>query len=292
VARLKPTGFTVFPTYDMARQYRILRILAGTDVPVPRVRWLEEDAAPLGVPFYVMERVAGRVPGDNPPYHTGGWVGELAPAERAALWWSGLEAMARVHRLDWRRLGFAFLGAPAPGVPLLAQHLEEYDAFIAWGLERSRYPLIARAQRWLEAHRPAEETVALCWGDARPGNQIFDGVTCVAVIDWEMARLGDPVQDLAWWIALDRCLSEGIGIERLPGLPDRAATVARWEQLVGRPARHFPYYAVLALYRFAVIMARVSLQLRHYEFLPPDSDMDVNNLASGPLRAALDEVGA
>src|SRR5439155_21392253 len=89
--------------------------------------------------------------------------------------------------------------------------------------------------------------IALCWGDARLGNQIFAGQTCVAVLDWEMAHLGDPVADLAWWIALDRCFSEGVGAPRLAGFPDRDATIARWEQLTGRRARHFEYYEIFAL---------------------------------------------
>jgi len=114
----------------------------------------------------------------------------------------------------------------------------------------------------------------------------------VAVIDWEMTRLGDPVQDLAWWITLDRCFSEGLGVERLAGLPDRQATIARWESLLAREARHLAYYEMLALYKFAAIMARVSLQLKHYEFLPADSDMDADNLASQTLARVLQEVAS
>ena len=293
VARFKPSGFTVFPTYDIARQFHVMRILGGhSDVPVPRMRWLEEDEAPLGASFYVMDRVDGRVPTDNPPYHIGGWLQDLTPVEREALWWSGLDAMTCVHRLDWRALGFAFLAQPARGATALEQQLHEYDEYVRWGMERERYPLLARAEQWLHAHRPADEPVAICWGDSRLGNQIFNGITCAAVIDWEMARLGDPVQDLAWWIALDRCFSEGLGVERLAGLPSRDTTIARWETLVGRPARHFDYYEILALYKFTAIMARVSLQLMHYEFLPGDSNMDSDNLASQTLARALDAIGA
>ena len=291
VARLQPTGFTVFPTYDIARQYRVMEAVSRTDVPLPRLRWLEEDPQILGVPFFVMERVEGRVPTDNPPYHTGGWLPELTPDERTRLWWNGFDALARVHQLDWRRLGLDFLATPGR-TSQLAQQLREYDQYVEWGMDRTRHPLLVRAQRWLHAQQPADEVVGLCWGDARLGNQIFDGTRCVAVLDWEMARLGDPVQDLAWWVALDRCFSEGLSVERLPGLPDRDATVARWEHLVGRAARHFAYYEVLALFKFAAIMARVIQQMKHYEVFPADSDMDINNLATGPLATTLDAVGA
>ncbi len=239
-----------------------------------------------------MERLEGRVFTDNPPYHTGGWVTEISPQEREALWWSGLEAMTRVHRLDWRALGLGFLDKPQFGATPLEQQLREYDEYLNWGVDRSRLPLIERAQRWLHAHKPADGPVGLCWGDSRPGNQMFNGRACVAVIDWEMARLGDPVQDLAWWIVMDRCFSEGVDVERLPGFPDRQATIARWEQLVGREARHVVYYEVLGLYKFACIMARIMLQLKHYDVFPVESDMDVNNLASVVLARVLDEVGA
>jgi aminoglycoside phosphotransferase (APT) family kinase protein len=291
VARLEPTGFCVFPSYDVALQYRVMKILGDTDVPVPRMRWLEEDAGRLGVPFYVMDRVWGRVPSDNPPMHTAGWVAELPPDEREALWWSGLDAMARVHGLDWEALGFGFLDEPERGATPLAQQLHYYDAYVDWGLDRSRYPGIDRALVWLRANAPAEESVALCWGDSRLANQIFDGLECVAVIDWEMVRLGDPVQDLAWWLASDRCFTEGIGAERLAGIPGRAATIDRWQAQTGRDACHFTYWEVLALLRFSVQMARIGLQMKHYEILPPDHTMDVDNLASQTLARALAAAG-
>jgi aminoglycoside phosphotransferase (APT) family kinase protein len=110
------------------------------------------------------------------------------------------------------------------------------------------------------------------------------------LLDWEMVRLGDPVQDLAWWIGSDRCFSEGLGAPRLQGLPDRAPTVARWEQLTGRRAEHLDYYEVLALTRFSVTMARIGLQMKHYEVLPPESDFDVVNLASLTLERQLAEL--
>ena len=134
--------------------------------------------------------------------------------------------------------------------------------------------------------------MALCWGDSRLANQIFDGLTCVAVIDWEMVRLGDPVQDLAWWLASDRCFTEGIGVERLAGMPDRDTTIARWEERVGRPVEHWAYYECFALFRFSAIMARVMLQLKYYEKLPRDVMADRDNLASLVLERVLVERGA
>ena len=305
VARIEPRGFNVFPSYDVGVQFRVMQALGATDVPVPRVRWLEEDERVLGAPFFVMDRVVGQVPNDSPPYAVGGWVFELAPEERARLWWSGLEAMARVHQLDWRRLGLAFLpggpngGGPNGGGPRgsapdegpLRQQLREVEAYFRWGVEDTgRYPLIRRALDWLHAHAPDDEAVGLCWGDSRLANQIFRDLECVAVIDWEMVRLGNPVQDLAWWVSLDRSFSEGLGLPRLAGLPGVPETVSRWASLTGLDTRHFDYYRVLALLKFSAIMARIGLQMKHYGQMPGEAVFDVDNLASITLASVLREV--
>ncbi|MFN8626367.1 MAG: phosphotransferase family protein [Candidatus Binatia bacterium] len=292
VARFTPRGKTVFPTYDVGLQYRVMKILGDrTNVPVPRMRWNEPRPQPLGVPFYVMDRLDGRVPADNPPFHMTGWVADLSANERERLWWNGLEAMTRVHRLDWRALGFDFLEEPRLGATVLEQQLHYYD-YVSWGFDSTRYPAFEAAQRWLRANQPADQPVALCWGDARVGNQIFNAqLDVVAVVDWEMVRLGDPVQDLTWFMAIDRFNWEGYGLERLAGFPDRAATIARWEELVGRAARHIPYYDILGVYKFALVVARVDVQMKYYEIMPADGNMDVDNWAYKTLAGMLQEAG-
>ena len=123
VARIEPTGYRVFPEYDLARQFKVMQLLAPTAVPVPRMHWEEPSSELLGSPFYVMERVDGRIPTDNPPYHVGGWVTEIEPAEREALWWSALDALCEIHQLDWRALGFGFLDMPELGATPLEQQI-------------------------------------------------------------------------------------------------------------------------------------------------------------------------
>lgn len=291
VVRLKPRGMTLFPTYDLALQCRIMRALAGTAVPVPHVRWLEPDVALLGVPFYVMDRVPGRVPTDNPPLHMAGWVTEISPAERERLWWNGIEAMTRVHRLDWRALGFEFLAEPQRGATPLEQQLHYYDDYLHWAIDPSNYPVLRNVQNWLRANQPGDEPVTLCWGDSRLANLVFDEqCNCTALLDWEMARLGDPVQDLAWWLSSDRCFSEGLGIPRLPGFPSWGETVSRWEELVGRKARHLGYYQVLALYRYSIQMARMGAIYRHYGIYPFDDDMFMYNIGGNTLAKVFEEV--
>lgn len=292
VARLEPSGYTVFPEYDLPAQARILAILrAEGSLPVPEVLWTEDDPAVLGVPFYVMQRIDGRIPTDSPPYHTGGWVTEIEPGERQALWWSGLEMLARIHQLDWRRLGLGFLDRPQLGAPGMAQQLAYYERYFAWAARGKPQPIAEAAFAWIRRHLPEDENVGFCWGDARIGNMIFRDGACVAVLDWEMATLADPEMDLAWWLFLDRHHSEGLGVPRLAGFPSPEATIARYEELTQRRVRHQRFYEIFAAFRFAVIMMRVSQMLVAYEVLPPDSDMETNNIVTQLLERSLAAAG-
>lgn len=291
VARLEPTEYVVFPTYDIALQCRVLQLLEDTEVPVPRVRWFEPDRSVLGAPFYLMDRISGRVPSDNPPMYDEGWIAdELSAAEREQVWWSGLDAMCRVHRLDWKALGFEFLLEPERGKTPLEQQLHYYREYFAWGMPKERHPDIVRGLEYLESHEPPEDQVRLCWGDSRLANQIFDDLECVAVLDWEMVRIGDPLQDLAWWLASDRCFSEGLDLERLPGMPSHEATVTHWQEATGLSTANFPYYTILALTRFSMQMARIGQHMKKLELIDEENEFDYENLASITLRRALSEL--
>jgi aminoglycoside phosphotransferase (APT) family kinase protein len=178
VARLKPGGMTVFPEYDIAKQFHIQQTLAATDVPVVPMHWLEEDEAFLGSPFYVMGRVDGRIPTDNPPYHQGGWLLEATPAEREALWWNGIDALAAIHSLDWRAAGLDFLERPG-ATPQEAQ-LREYEHMHRWMGGRPK-KLIERGLAWARENAPRDdEPVVVSWGDSRIGNMIFQGPRCAS----------------------------------------------------------------------------------------------------------------
>ncbi len=290
VARLEPGGPPVFPEYDLAFQCRILEILGSrTEIPVPALVGLEEDPDWLGAPFYVMERVEGRIPTDNPPYHAGGWMHDAAPAEREAIWWAGFDTLAAIHRLDWRALGLDFVDTKAEGRTPLERQLRYYEHYLAWATRSRRNRLAEEGLAWLREHRPAEEEpVGFCWGDARIGNMIFRDGRCVAVLDWEMATLGNPEQDLAWALFLDRHHSEGVGAARLAGFPERDATVARYEARTGSSVRHLHYYEVFAAFRFSVIMMRVAQGMKELGVLPADSDFEVDNTVTRLLAKLLE----
>ena len=288
VARVKPPVH-VFPEYDLRKQYRAMELMGSTGVPVPRMRWYEDDAAVLGAPFFVMDRIDGAIPPDNPTYHVADVCAAFSPESRRALWLDGLGQMARIHRLNWRTAGFSWLDQPQWGRTGIAQQLGYYRHYLAWATTGRPHPTCDPGLHWLEQNVPTSEPLGLSWGDARVGNMIFAEDRCVAVLDWEMAAIANPEADLAWWLFLDWHHSSGLGIPRLDGFPSPAETVAAWEAQVGRRAEHLPYYEVFAAFRFAVIMIRIAA-LTEAAGLPTPENFAVDNIPSRRLAELLASV--
>lgn len=117
----------------------------------------------------------------------------------------------------------------------------------------------AQALQWLQQNQPGEEITKLCWGDSRIGNIIFtrDCSAVAAVLDWEMAVLGNPVQDLAWYCYMDSTFAEGLGMPRLQGLPSYQDTIERWHLATGYSIDDYGYYEVFAGMRYGLILSRV-----------------------------------
>jgi aminoglycoside phosphotransferase (APT) family kinase protein len=148
------------------------------------------------------------------------------------------------------------------------------------------------AMAWLRSHpvKPVDEP-ALCWGDSRPGNQLFRDWRCVAVLDWEMVTIGDPIMDLAWWLFLERFHTVGSGFPLPPGFPGEAGAIARWSELTGREVdpEVFRYYLVFAGIRFGIVMIRLATLFKEFEIMPAEADMARNNPVLHVLKAILDE---
>ncbi len=290
VARVRPTAYAIFPEYDLHRQFRTMEILGrSTRIPVPRVRWYEDDASVLGQAFYVMDRVDGMIPPDHPPFTTGGWLFDAAPADQGRLARSALTVLAELHRLDWRALGFEVLARPEYGATPFTQQLGYYAMMLRWAAAGRAMPIAEAALAWLEARRPATEPPAvLTWGDARIGNMIFRDFAPVAVLDWEMVTLGPGEVDLAWWLVLDRYHTEGVGAGPLPGFPSRAEVVGLYEDCVGRRVEDLFYYEVWAAFRFALVLIRIGDMMTEYGIMRPGSGFERVNPATTMLAAMLD----
>lgn len=262
VGRLQPEiERPVFPAYNLSLQYEVMDSLGrNSDIPVPTLLGLEMDTSVLGVQFYIMAHTAGRIPPDMPPYNMDGWMlHEASEEQRANMWRSAIHTMARYHLLDYRKLGFENL--LEPGKSPLQQQLDYWQGYHDWALDGACQETCQSALDWLAANQPADEPTVLCWGDSRLGNIIFSESldTVAAVLDWEMAVLGNPVQDLAWFNYLDSTFAEGLGMPRLPGLPSYEETVEQWERETGLKADNYDYYLIFAGMRYGLLLSRIML---------------------------------
>lgn len=259
VIRIKPTGRAVFPEYDLGLQVRCMQIVGRhSHVPVPNVRWLEEDERILGQPFFVMDRITGQVPSDNPPYAVMGWLAEAAPADQERLFRTSIDALADLHRIDWQAAGFGFLDRPEHGATGLPQQLGYYRSYLPWASNGDTPPLVDDTLRWLDAHVPTPTgPIVLNWGDARISNMMYRDFQPVAVLDWEMATLGPGEVDLAWFLFLNSFLTEALGLPGLPGFPGNEALVQHYAARVGRPVDDLAWYEVWAAFRFTTVMVSI-----------------------------------
>ena len=291
VLRWQPKDFPVFPDYDLGKQFRIMGCLEKTDVPVPKVYWLEKNEDVLDSPFYIMDKIEGAIPCEVPPYHSFGLYYDATQEQRAKMWWGTLEAMAKVHKLDWKSAGLSFLGIPKGGTGVLDQQIDYYENYLNWLKEdpQEPHPILEAALDWLKGNRYAPERVTLCWGDARMPNTIYGpDFEVKGVLDWEMAYLGDPESDLGWFFFLDWQHSDGYGIPRLEGSPQREETVQRYEELTGWKVKNLLYQDVLAAFRFGVIMAKIAKNMKAANVSAPTEDFERDNPCTQRLASLLD----
>lgn len=191
--RVAPVDGMVAP-YDVVGQYRLHEALARSGLPVPAALWVERDPSVLGMPFYVLERITGRVPVQWRPDDR-----SILPTEAA---WDRFgrrfaDVQADIHRLDWRTLGLGFLAAgedpEASARAQLAHWIDYYE-----GSRLVEIPILREAIEWLSYNLPSSGPLVLCHGDYRIGNVMERDGNLVAVLDWELAHIGDPLEDLAY----------------------------------------------------------------------------------------------
>jgi len=288
--RCAPKSYPVYPDYDLSIQFRVMKALHGSEVPVSRVYWLEQDDKVLGTAFYVMGKIEGVVPPEFPPYHSFGVYFESTPEKRARMWWSAIEAMSRVHKANWKNLGLSFLGAPRGVTDPLDRQLEYFQRYLNWAKDSpdERQPVLESALKWLRENRYAPARVTLCWGDARMPNTMFNPEgDVVALFDWEMAFLGDPQADLAFFLLLDWVDSEGYGIPRLEGAPGRDETVQRYQELTGWKVDQLHYNEVLAVFRAGIVMLKVLKNFKKLGVAMNQDDAESNNPCTQRLAALL-----
>ncbi len=271
VVRLPPNGEGLFPSYDLVMQGKLQGVLAHAGVPAVTPLAVEEDDSWVGAPFLVMPRVAGRVVQADKPYLRTGWLAESTPEGQARLHDETVRTLAQLHQLDWASLGCGTILAArtgrntgtgagtGTGTAYLAHELDHWSAYLDWAGEGAAPDVFDRGVEWCRAHLPDPEPPAsLLWGDVQLGNVLVgEDMGVSAVLDFEMASIGPAEVDLAWFVvlhdmAVDRCGGD------LPGFPGRAATIAAYEALLGRPVTDLRWYEAFAALRSGAILVRAA----------------------------------
>jgi aminoglycoside phosphotransferase (APT) family kinase protein len=253
VVRRAPPGVTIKSAHDMGREFRILGALSPAWSKAPRPIAHCEDASVIGTPFYVMERVKGVILRGVVPAGM-----DLGPATMQRISESACDTLAEVHRLDWRAVGLGDLGRPEG-------YVERQVRGWAERYRKSRtddVPQVERLGAWLEAHRPKESGATLVHNDFKYDNVILapDLRGVVAVLDWEMATIGDPLMDLGtalgYWVDGDDpepLRVKVFGPTDRPGNLTRVQFVERWSRATGRDASNVLFYYAFALFKLAVV---------------------------------------
>ena len=244
VVRIKPSSFTVFPDNLFDEQYQLMKVLSeGGYVRVAKPLWFEADAELLGAPFFVMEKVKGRVPVSHPPYAKSGWLSEATPAQRRRLWEGAVRQLAALQRVPLDKV--PFLAGPDHARDGLAQEWDKYTRFVEWVKDDPRAEILEAGRQRLLSLWPKNQPEGVVWGDARIGNMMFDeNFDVVAVMDWEQPSLGGALQDLGWFCTLSETMhgkTSQMGAY-LDGMGSRAETVALWEEVSGKSAADLEWY--------------------------------------------------
>ena len=254
VLRLPPASEGVFPEYDLVKQARLQAVLADTEVPVPRPIGVETDESWIGTPFLVMPRVNGAILSNNPSFLRGSWLQERSLADQAAVHANFVDTLAAIHRLDWNGLGLGFL-SERPG---LTGELDRWESYLTWAAEGSPPQEVVDAYAWCRANPPEPEPPpSLVWGDPGFSNVLIgDSLSPAAVLDWELASLAPAEMDLAWFLAFHEDAELQAGAV-MPGFPGREATIARYEEQLGRTLVDFRWFEVFAVARGASCLVRI-----------------------------------
>ncbi|WP_251863230.1 phosphotransferase [Achromobacter sp. Marseille-Q4962] len=254
VLRKQPPGELLPSAHAVDREYRVMSALADTDVPVPRMLHYCEDRNVVGTPFYLMSYAEGRVFMD--PALPG-----LAPAERAAVYAEAGRVLAALHAVDPAAVGLAGYGRPGDYFARqVARWTRQYR-----DTETARIAAMDALIDWLPRHLPRDGQTRLVHGDYRIDNLVFHPAEprAIALLDWELSTLGDPLADLAYHCMCWRippALWRGIaGLDlRALGIPDENAFVAAYCRERGMaPPPNWDFYLAYSFFRIAAILQGV-----------------------------------
>lgn len=258
IVRRPPLGHVLATAHDMGREYRVMTALRDTAVPVPRTHRFCDDPAIVGAPFYVMERVAGT------PYRSAAELEQLGGDRTSIIATRLVDTLAALHQVDPVDVGLADFGRPEG---YLGRQVSRWKKQLDASHSRD-LPAADELHTRLAETIPVESDVSIVHGDYRLDNVLFDERDEPgAVLDWEMATLGDPLSDLALMLVYHRIglvagNSSGSDVSRAPGFLQESEVIARYAEVTGQDLAGFGWHLGLAAYKLAAILEGI-----HYRFL-------------------------
>jgi aminoglycoside phosphotransferase (APT) family kinase protein len=256
VLRRPPLSHVQPTAHDMRREFRVISALADSEVPVPRTFALCEDTSVNDAPFYVMQYVEGMVPLDAPTFSR-----RFDEAQRRRIADDLIDILVHLHAVSPPDVGLADFGKPEG---YLERQVRRFTEQLARAKTRDLPELEDLAHR-LATALPSESDATIVHGDYRLDNAILDeGGRIAAILDWEMATLGDPLADIGllmmYWADPDEASMlaapgiASVAVTALPGFPSREEAAARYAERSGRDLANLDFYTVLAHFKLAVIL--------------------------------------
>jgi aminoglycoside phosphotransferase (APT) family kinase protein len=254
VLRRPPRGPLPPSAHDVLREARLLQALEATEVRTPRVLAVGRDEAVIGAPFYVMEQMHGHVITEVIPDELDN------PKQRGLIADELIDALVELHAVDWTELGLDGFGKPTG---YLERQLRRFNGL--WEHNRTReIPEFEQVAEWLAANLPQSPPATIVHGDYRLGNTMMAAgapARLVAIFDWEMATIGDPLADIGYmmlhWRQADDADDSKFNLQSVtaqPGFPTRQELVARYEERSGRSMQALDWYVTLALWKAVAFM--------------------------------------
>ncbi|MEJ8821201.1 phosphotransferase family protein [Variovorax humicola] len=285
VLRKKPAGAVLPSAHAVDREYRVMRALADSALPVPSMVLYCDAADVVGTPFYVMERIEGRIF----PTHA---LPGVAPAERRALYLAMAETMATLHGLDWAALGLDGFGKRGA---FFERQLRRWER--QWALSRTgENPDLDALLRWLADNLPEDDETTLVHGDFKIGNLMFhpSEPRVIGVLDWELSTLGHPLADVAFNTVAWRTLpTEYDGIRGLElaalGIPSEAEYLRHYYHAAGRDSEAQPFHWAFAFMRWAVIFEGIAARSLAGTAVA-DNASEIGALAAAMARRGLEAI--
>jgi len=288
VLRAKPPGELLKSAHQVDREYKVMKALAATDVPVPKVLGLAGDDSPIGRMFFVMQYLDGRIFWDPALPELG--EGQVANDQRAAISDAMNKTLASLHSVDVDEVGLGDFGRPGN---YFARQTDRWAKQFR-ASEMTPQPQVHRVIKWLENNMPEDDgEVAIVHGDYRLDNMIFahDEPRVIALLDWELSTLGHPLADLAYqcmqWRLPHRGGMRGLGgIDRQAiGLPGEEEYVAKYCERRGlEKIDNWNFYLTFCLFRLTAILQGVAKRAEDGNASNPERGKQM--AAAVPLLAA------